>query len=91
MIFERKLPIPLDVKKQYPVSAEAEKIIKTRSEEIKDIFTGKSDKIALIIGPCSADNEDSVIDYISRLRKVQDKVEDKIFLVYFRLKFRCID
>ena len=81
MIFERKLPIPLDVKKQYPVSAEAEKIIKTRAEEIKDIFTGKSDKIALIIGPCSADNEDSVIDYISRLRKVRDKVEDKIFII----------
>ena len=70
MNFERKLPIPMEVKEHYPVTAELETLIDKRAVEIQDIFTGKSDKLALIIGPCSADNEDSVIDYISRLRKV---------------------
>ena len=81
MIFERKLPIPKDVKELYPLSGELSEIVENRAKEIADIFTGKSDKIALIIGPCSADNEESVLDYISRLRKVQDKVEDKIFII----------
>ena len=81
MNFERKLPIPMEVKEHYPVTAELETLIDKRAVEIQDIFTGKSDKLALIIGPCSADNEDSVIDYISRLRKVQEKVEDKIFII----------
>ncbi len=81
MVFERKLPIPQEVKQQYPLTDTIEKLIEARAEEIKNIFTGKSDKLILVIGPCSADNEDSVIDYISRLRKVQDKVEDKIFII----------
>ncbi len=81
MIFERKLPIPLEVKEKYPLSAYLENIVKKRSEEINSIFTGNDQRIVLIIGPCSADNEDSVIDYISRLRKVQDKVDDKIFII----------
>ena len=81
MIFEKKLPIPKDVKEQYPLSDDLEVLVKRRAEEIKDIFTGKSEKIALIIGPCSADNEDSVIDYILRLGKVQEKVKDKIFII----------
>ncbi len=81
MIFERKLPIPKEVKELYPLSTELKKVIDERARELKDIFTGKSDKMALIIGPCSADNEESVIDYISRLRAVQEKVEDKIFIV----------
>ena len=81
MIFERKLPIPKEIKEQYPVSDDIAKIVQQRAEEIKDIFTGNSNKFVLIIGPCSADNEDSVIDYISRLRKVQDKVSDKIYII----------
>ena len=81
MNFERKLPIPQEVKEQYPITPELSKIIDQRAAEIKDIFAGKSDKLILIIGPCSADNEDSVIDYISRLRTVQDKVNDKIFII----------
>ncbi len=81
MLFERKLPIPLEVKNQYPLSEKTQKIVEERAEEIRKIFTGESDKLILVIGPCSADNEDSVIDYISRLRKVQDKVEDKIFII----------
>ncbi len=81
MNFERKLLIPKEVKEQYPVSPELEKIVAERAAEIKDIFEGKSDKLALIIGPCSADNEDSVIDYILRLRKLSEKVEDKVFII----------
>ena len=81
MIFERKLPIPQEVKELYPLSDGLSETVNARASEIKDIFTGKSDKFILIIGPCSADNEDSVIDYISRLRKVQDKVNDKIFII----------
>lgn len=81
MIFERKLPIPKEIKEQYPLSDSLAKIVNDRSVEINDIFTGKSDKFVLIIGPCSADNEESVIDYISRLRGLQDKVSDKIFII----------
>ena len=81
MIFERKLPIPQEVKEQYPLTYELETLVNKRAIELKDIFEGKSDKLVLVIGPCSADNEDSVIDYISRLRTVQDKVSDKIFIV----------
>lgn len=81
LTFERKLPIPKEVKEMCPLSADLCKIIKEREQEISDIFQGKNDKLILIIGPCSADNEDSVIDYISRLREVQEKVEDKIFII----------
>ncbi len=81
MVFERKLPIPKEVKEQYPLSAELSKVVEARAAELKEIFEGKNDKLVLVIGPCSADNEDSVIDYILRLRKVQEKVEDKIFIV----------
>ncbi|MBE5732115.1 MAG: 3-deoxy-7-phosphoheptulonate synthase [Clostridiales bacterium] len=81
MTFERKLPIPMEVKERYPLSAYGEQIVSKRAEQAKAIFSGKDDRLILVIGPCSADNEDSVIDYISRLRKVQDKVEDKIFII----------
>lgn len=81
MEFERKLPIPKEVKEMYPLNDELSKIVWDRYAQIKDIFSGKTDKLILIIGPCSADNEDSVMDYIGRLRKVQEKVDDKIFIV----------
>ncbi len=81
MTFERKLPIPQEIKEMCPLSSDLNKIVKQREKEIADIFTGKSDKLILIIGPCSADNEDSVIDYIGRLRKVQEKVSDKIYII----------
>ena len=81
MNFERKLPVPQEVKEQYPLSNELENVVASRAAEIRDIFTGQSDKLLLIIGPCSADNEDSVIDYISRLRTIQDKVADKIYII----------
>ncbi len=81
MNFERKLQIPMEVKKLYPLTSELEKTVSKRNEEVRDIFLGKSDKFVLIIGPCSADKEDSVIEYISRLKKVQEKVKDKIFII----------
>ena len=81
MDFERRLPIPMEVKERYPLTMQLEELVARRAKEIADIFTGASDKLLLIIGPCSADNEDSVIDYISRLRTVQDKVADKIYII----------
>ena len=81
MNFIRKLPIPMDIKAMYPVSDEMAKIKAERDEEIRKIFTGESDKFILVIGPCSADREDAVLDYIGRLRDVQDKVKDKIFII----------
>jgi len=79
--FIRKLPMPIEIKEQYPLTEEIEKIKKERDEQITDIFTGKSDKFLLVIGPCSADNEDSVMDYTARLAKVQEKVKDKLVIV----------
>ena len=81
MNFERKLSIPMEVKEMYPLTGDMAKIVDTRAQEIKNILSGKSDKLILVIGPCSADNEDSVIDYISRLAKVQEQVKDNIFIV----------
>ena len=81
MIFEKKLTIPMEVKEMYPVTAQMSEIVENRAQEIRDIFSGKDNRMMLIIGPCSADNEDSVIDYISRLRKVQDDVKDKILII----------
>ncbi len=81
MVFERKLAIPMEVKQMYPLTQELSQVVARRSVEIKQIFSGESNKFLLIIGPCSADNEDSVIDYISRLRKLQDRVSDKIFII----------
>ncbi|MBO5274909.1 MAG: 3-deoxy-7-phosphoheptulonate synthase, partial [Clostridia bacterium] len=81
MNFIRKLTIPMDIKAEYPVPEEYAAIKAARDLEIKKIFTGESEKFLLVIGPCSADSADSVLDYISRLRKVQDKVEDKIIII----------
>ncbi|MBO5453886.1 MAG: 3-deoxy-7-phosphoheptulonate synthase [Clostridia bacterium] len=81
MNFLRKLPIPQDIKAQFPISDEMVALKAKRDEEIKKVFSGESDKFLLIIGPCSADHEDSVIDYISRLKKVSDKVEDKVLII----------
>lgn len=81
MDFIRKLTIPMETKKMYPLTEEMAVTLKEKRGELEDIFTGKSEKIALIIGPCSADNEDSVLDYISRLVPVQEKVKEKILIV----------
>lgn len=81
MEFKRKLIIPKEIKEMFPVTEEMAALKERRDTEIKDIIAGQSKKFMLIIGPCSADNEDAVIDYILRLRKVQEKVADKIFIV----------
>lgn len=81
MEFKRKLPIPKEVKEMYPVPEELIKIKEQRDEEIKAVFSGKSDKFLLIIGPCSADSEAPVLDYVTRLKKVADQVADKIVII----------
>ena len=81
MNFHHKLPIPKDIKEQYPVSVEMAKIKKQRDDEIKKIFRGESEKLLLIIGPCSADRKESVLEYIRRLHEVQDKVSDSILII----------
>ena len=81
MEFLRKLPIPQQIKNRYPVTEDLKVIKDKRDEELKAIFRGESDKFLLVIGPCSADNKEAVLDYISRLRRVQDEVADKIFIV----------
>ena len=79
--FKRKLPIPQQIKTRYPLTSGLEKIRDERAQEIREIFEGKNDKFMLIIGPCSADNREAVLDYISRLRRVQEQVKDKIFII----------
>ena len=79
--FKRKLPIPMEVKEMYPITAEMQKVKEKRDIEIKKVLSGELDKFLLIIGPCSADYENSVMDYISRLRPVQEKVKDKIIII----------
>lgn len=81
MEFHRKLPIPQEIKEQYPVTEEMAKVKAKNDEEIRKVFAGESEKFILVIGPCSADREDAVLDYIHRLRVVQDKVSDKIIII----------
>ena len=81
MDFIRKLPTPKEIKELYPLNENLKNIKEKNDEEIKKIFLGESDKLLLIIGPCSSDNEESVIDYISRLRTIQEKVKDEIVII----------
>ena len=81
MTFKRKLPVPQQIKTHYPLTEEMANIKAERDEELRRIFTGESDKFILVIGPCSADSREPVLDYISRLRTVQDEVKDKILIV----------
>ena len=79
--FVKQLPSPDQIKAQTPMSEEMKKIKAERDRLIQDVITGKSDKFLVIVGPCSADNEDSVCEYTNRLAKVQDKVADRLVLV----------
>ena len=79
--FVKKLPTPAEIKEQYPISKDIERIKAERDEEIRKVITGESDKFLAIIGPCSADNEEAVCDYISRLAPVQEKIKDKVFII----------
>lgn len=81
MEFKGKLPIPQEIKKQYPLSEKAKAVKAARDIEIKRIFSGESNKFLLIIGPCSADYSKSVLEYIEKLKKLESEVSDKIFIV----------
>ena len=81
MNFHRKLPIPQEVKAEYPLTERMEEVKAKRDESIRTVFDGSSDKFILIIGPCSADHSEPVLEYISRLRKIEDQVKDKILII----------
>lgn len=76
-----KLPTPEQIREQFPVPENLAKLKKERDQEISDVITGKSNKFLVIIGPCSADNEDAVCEYISRLARVNEQVKDKLILI----------
>ena len=79
--FVKQLPSPEEIKEMSPVTEEMKKVKETRDRLIQDVITGNSDKILVIVGPCSADNEEAVCDYTNRLAKVQEKVADRLVLV----------
>ena len=81
MNFHRKLPIPKDVKEEFPLTKRMEEVKAARDESIRAVFDGRSDKFILVIGPCSADHSEPVLEYISRLRKVEEQVKDKIIII----------
>ncbi len=81
MEFVRKLPIPKEIREQYPLSDESVEKKKLFDLEVAKIFTGESNKKLLVIGPCSADNEDSVMDYVTRLARVSEQVRDKLVII----------
>lgn len=81
MHFHRKLPIPQDVKREYPLTERMEKVKAERDEAIREVFDGRSDKFILVIGPCSADHRDPVLAYIEKLRRLYEQVSDKILII----------
>ena len=76
-----KLPTPEEIRKQFPVPEHLVKLKQARDAEIRDVITGKSSKFLLIIGPCSADNEEAVCDYVNRLARINEQVKDKLILI----------
>ena len=81
MKINHELPLPEILKAEYPVPEKLKKIKVERDREIRDVFTGKSDKFVLLVGPCSADNEDSVCEYVNRLKEVADRVSDRLLII----------
>ena len=81
MTFKRRLPVPKEIKEQYPLTVELARVKEERDKLIADVFTGKSDKMVLVIGPCSADREDAVLDYCGRLARLQEEVADRLVLI----------
>ena len=81
MHFHRKLPIPQEVKKEFPLTAHMEQVKAARDESIRAVFDGSLDKFILVIGPCSADHSEPVLEYISRLRRIEEQVSDKIMII----------
>lgn len=81
MDFLRKLPIPMDIKAEYPLSESGKKIKECRDREIRSVFMGEDSRLLLIVGPCSADREDAVMDYLFRLAETAEKVKDKVVII----------
>ena len=81
MKINAELPLPADLKAEYPLSADILELKAVRDRDIRDIFTGKSDKFVVLVGPCSADNEDAVCEYVTRLSKVNEKVSDRLMII----------
>ena len=81
MDFKRKLPMPIELKAMYPLSEEAKEYKRINDEEIRKVFTGESNKFLLIIGPCSADREDAVLEYMHKLRDIYEKVKDALVII----------
>lgn len=79
--FIKKLPTPDEIREEFPVSKELQELKNKRDAEIAKVFTGESDKFLVIVGPCSADNEEAVCDYVTRLAKVNEKVQDKLIII----------
>ena len=81
VLFRRKLPIPKEIKEQYPLKEKYHRCKAERERQMKAILSGKDDRLLMIIGPCSADREDAVVDYVFRLSKLQAKVKDRLLLI----------
>lgn len=81
MRINKELPSPGELKKEYPLSDKLIAMKAKRDQEIRDVFTGRSDKFLVIVGPCSADNEDAVCEYVNRLSRVNEEVSDKLILI----------
>ena len=81
MNFHRKLPIPQDVKAEYPLTERMIQVKAARDESIRAVFEGRSDRFILVIGPCSADHSEPVLEYVSRLRRLEEQVSDKIIII----------
>lgn len=81
MKLNKELPLPAELKAQYPLTPRITDIKKSRDKEIRDIFTGASDKFIVIVGPCSADNEDSVCEYVEKIAAVNEKVSDRLMII----------
>ena len=79
--FKKPVPTPEEIREQYKVPQNVVDLKAKRDQEIKDVLTGKDDRFLVVIGPCSADNSDSVCDYLERLAKVNEKVQDKLIII----------
>ena len=81
--FLNQLPTPAQIKEEYPLSKELTELKAKRDAMISYVICGKDDRFLVIIGPCSADNEDSVCDYVSRLTKIQEDVKDRVIILVY--------
>ncbi len=81
MHINKQLPSPEELKREYPLEDDLKQLKQERDAQIRQVFTGETDKFLVIIGPCSADNEDAVCEYVDRLARVNEKVSDKLILI----------